>query len=291
MMETIERAEAWFAHLKAHGRKETTIAGYRACLTKVMRTLEEGGYPTDPTRIGADSIRFLRDVLDVKEDTIRQYVRILGYWCKWATGEDPTEKVDLLWNRCEVRRIFITSDELRILMANADVRERLILQLGARMGLRRAEILGIRLDDIKDGRITIHGKGHGPEGKVVTMRMPTPVREALEDWMVERDRVSKILKDESGGALIVAYGHQGYMSRMSLACLSHLVRELGRRCDIEVTTHSLRRFFATNLHDHGADVSEVKTMLRHENVNTTINCYLAPNMRKLEALVEAISEF
>lgn len=290
-METIERVEEWFNYLRAHGRKETTITGYRACMSKVIRTLTEGGFPTDPDMIGAESVIFLRDALDVKEDTIRQYIRILGYWCKWATGKDPADDADMLWNRCEIRRVFITSDELRVLMANADVRERLILQLGARMGLRRAEITRIRLEDIKDGRIKIHGKGHGPDGKIAVMRMPTPVREALDEWMAERERISQTLKDESDGALIVAYGHQGYMSSMSLACLSHLIRELGRRCDIEVTTHSLRRYFATNLHDHGADVSEVKTMLRHENVNTTINCYLAPNMRRLESLVEAASEY
>lgn len=290
-MDYFERMEEWFDYLVRHGRKQTTITGYRNCLGRCLKTLDAAGFPTDPESIGEDEVFFLRDVLEMKEDTVRHYLRILGYWCIWATGENPVKDADLLWNECEVRRVFITSDELRILLANADVRERLILLLGSRMGLRRAEILSIKLTDIKEGRLTIHGKGHGEQGKVVVRKMPQVVMDALDEWMKERDRVSQILKDESDGALIVAYGHKGYMSKMSLGCLSHLIRELGRFCGIEVTTHSLRRFFATNLRDHGAELDEVKMLLRHENVNTTINCYLAPNISRLEALAEEASEF
>lgn len=290
-MDYFVRVEEWFDYLVRHGRKQTTITGYRNCMSRCLRTLYEAGFPTDPESIGEEEITFLKNILEMKEDTVRHYLRILGYWLEWATGENAVKEADLLWNECEIRRVFITSDELKVLLANAGVRERLILLLGSRMGLRRAEILSIKLTDIKDGRLTIHGKGHGPQGKVVNRKMPQPVLDALDEWMQERDRVAQILKDESDGALIVAYGHKGYMSKMSLGCLSHLIRELGRLCGIEVTTHSLRRFFATNLRDHGAELDEVKMLLRHENVNTTINCYLAPNTSRLEALAEEASEF
>lgn len=290
-MDYFARVEEWLTDLERHGRKQRTIEGYRHCMKRCLRTLDEAGLPTDPESIGEVEVFHIKDSLGIKEDTVKHYLMILGYWLEWATGRNAVKEAKILWNPAEVRRLFITSDELRILLANASTRERLILLLGSRMGLRREEIIKIRMTDIRDGRLTIHGKGHGPQGKVVNRKIPQPVMDAIDDWMEERNRIAQTMDDESDGALIVAYGHKGSMSRMSTGYLSHLIRDLGVFCGIEVTTHSLRRFFATNLREHGMELDDVKVMLRHENVNTTINCYLAPNLSRLETIADEASEF
>ena len=42
-----------------------------------------------------------------------------------------------------------------------------------------------------------------------------------------------------------------------------------------MTTHSLRRFYATTLHyDVGADIITIRDLMRHADAATTMRCYI-----------------
>lgn len=262
-------------------------------MQRCLKILEESGRSTNPEDITEEDVFLIfRTIAGVKESTVRKYLKIMDYWLEWSCGNKAVKDADILWNPDhDVRRVFISPDELKILLQNADERERLMIMLGARMGLRRCEMARLRFEDIDGEYMTIHGKGHGKDGKIYRRKMPRVVQEALHEWLRVRNSLAENLTDESDGAIIVAFGHKGYMSEISLSCISHLMRVLGEKCGIELTTHSLRRYFATNLHDHGADLEEVMILLRHEQVQTTIKCYIQPNQRRLEELAEEVSMF
>ena len=69
------------------------------------------------------------------------------------------------------------------------------------------------------------------------------------------------------------------------------MKELGRCCGIEVTTHSLRRRYATTLYyEIAADLQTVKCLMRHSSVDTTLRCYIQANDTKARTAAREVSE-
>ena len=275
--------EQWLAYLRDKGRKEITIENYRQKLIKCMRVLEDSGRDVDPRRITPADFVLLNRRLGMCENSRHDYMKVLGYWVQWYTGKDLMKECFILWNRTAPKRVFINRDEFARLMEVADKRDRVILLLGGAMGLRRDEIRKVRYSDIKDGRLTIHGKGHGPDGKMQEMKIPGMVMAAIEEWTEVRN--GNGMEDLSGGCIVVSYQKAG-MKQMADTSLSHHVRKLGERAGVRVTTHSLRRLFATSLYRSSVDLVDIKTLMRHANVNTTINCYIDPDRERLDGILD-----
>ena len=124
---------------------------------------------------------YLRTLFDdVMESTARTYMSSFGKFIEYLTGNNPYTAAGISWNKAQiVNRKFIFREQWEKLKAVAEPDEMLILMLGAGLGLRRAEIAGLRLDDIVGDEITIRGKGHGPNGKPAVMKMPGKLKDAL----------------------------------------------------------------------------------------------------------------
>lgn len=277
--------EDWLVWLTAHGRKTTTTVNYRFKIEGCMALLEAAGLETDPTLIGDREIHFLKDNLDMSENSARDYMTILGYYCKWVSGRDPVKDAAILWNRNQRDRLFIDAQTFRLLYMSADRLDRVILLLGGYMGLRRAEIVSVRYEDIRDGRLIVYGKGHG-KGKRAVLKMPAIVMDAIRAWTEERDSIGK--RDESGGRIVVTEWKDSF-KEMAPVTVNHRMTRLGERAGVRVTPHSLRRLFATTLHEGGTDIVDIKSLMRHENINTTVQCYIAPNPHRLDGIMDGMN--
>ncbi len=269
-----EELGTYLEWMRKAGLKDLTmrnkILAINACVNRLERirpgfTLESVNHD--------DLIALRMDMSDLKESTTKQFIYQFGAFLGRVTGFDPYRDCRLLWNEVEPERTFIHEREWFKLMTEASVEERLILALAAGMGLRRAEIASIRLTDIDGDRITIRGKGHGPDGKVVTVNIPNPVKTAIRDYMVFRQTVLNTHGDRSEGHLLVKstlYAGE-YMIPDNVGDAIH---RLSKRCGIDMSTHSLRRLYATTLYKVGTDINTIRVMMRHADVNTTLRCYI-----------------
>jgi integrase/recombinase XerD len=130
-------------------------------------------------------------------------------------------------------------------------RDRLILELQARCGLRIGELLKIRMADISDRTITLRE----PKSVKDTERayMPENVSKKLAEYIKEND-----LKGED---------------RIFPICYStarSLVKELGDKLNVHVTPHGLWRYSATYASRNGVPLEVVsKVILRHQDLKTT----------------------
>lgn len=236
--------------------------------------------PTEAADITEDCIYYLVRTLDMSEATARAYLMVLNGMIEFYTGVSLVKKMHILWNRPVRHRVFITTDDFIAMFRIADEREKVVLVLGAFMGLRRDEMQHITLDDIRRDRILIHGKGHGKNGMVYEQPMPIEVREIIDRYL--RWRRSLTGDDRSEGRLLVYYDERRRIIghyRDRCGALSDLVRALGKRAGVEVTCHSLRRLFCTNLYygidgEGGCDLATVKDLMRHASINTTLTCYI-----------------
>ncbi len=135
-----------------------------------------------------------------------------------------------------------------------------VLVLLIRLGLRRGEVAGLRLDDIdwREGELLIRGKGPKHE----RLPLPVDVGEAIVGWL-RRGR------PRCGAREVftrVRAPHQG----LSPGGVSAVVRGACKRAGVpEVGAHRLRHSAATAMLRAGAGLVEIGQVLRHRSLLTT----------------------
>lgn len=279
---------SYLAYLQATGRRETTIQTYRMALRSVFRTMASEGPMIDPRAVSPNYIVHLRQVLTVCDNSKKLYLIVLGRFCKYFTGHNPREDAELLWNDDDKRRKFISSEQYHFLKASADPEQGLMLALGANMGLRRCEIAGVRLSDFDNGHLIVRGKGHGPEGKVSRLYIPPAVNDAINRYMPVRNRIV----EESGTMddhLLLKDTKLNKGRPHNSRSVGDRLGSLARRCGVDMTPHSLRRLYATVMYEGGTDLNTLRLMMRHQDVSTTMRCYIQVSESKLGDAVRLIS--
>jgi len=142
-----------------------------------------------------------------------------------------------------------TVDE--IIFRTIKVRNRLILELMARGGMRIGEVLKLRLCDIQDRKLIIRAPKSGKEQEIVFI--PQKVADRLREYARQKcenpnDRIFPI----------------------SYEAARIMVLKAGRMVGIHLRPHDLRRFCATFASRSGVPIEIIsKIILRHANLSTT----------------------
>ncbi|HOD35577.1 MAG TPA: site-specific integrase [Syntrophales bacterium] len=132
-----------------------------------------------------------------------------------------------------------------------NLRDRLILELKARCGLRIGESLNIRVSDVTERKILLREPKSGKEAEVAYM--PEPVAKRIADYIREANLSAE--------------------DRLFPICYSTaraMIRTLGARLKMKITPHDLRRYSATYASRNGVPLEIVsKVILRHQDLKTT----------------------
>ncbi len=130
-------------------------------------------------------------------------------------------------------------------------RNRLMLELMARCGLRIGELLNIRASDVSERKLTIKTPKSGNESEVAFM--PEQVAKRLGEYIT----------------------HKGLSpdKRIFPICYSTartFIKKLGSKLQINLSPHDLRRYSATYASRNGVPLEIVsKVILRHQDLKTT----------------------
>lgn len=160
----------------------------------------------------------------------------------------------------------LTIGELMALVAScadgtpAGVRDAAILAVAYSCGLRRAELVTLDIEHYKDGVLTVHGK----RNKVRTVPIENGAKSALDDWLSIRGNAPGALfwHVRKGGALV--------NRRMTTQAIYVIMAKRAEDAGVKkFSPHDLRRTFAGDLLDAGADISTVQKLMGHANVTTT----------------------
>lgn len=173
------------------------------------------------------------------------------------------------WRHAEIPA-FLTPEQVERMLATTDRptssgrRNRAILLLLARLGLRPGEVAALELDDLhwRTGEITIHGRGRA----VQCLPLLPDVGEALAAYLREDRGICRsrrvFLREKAPCGELAGPGAIGQIVCQALA-----------RAGIERTSrgaaHLLRHGLATQMIRHGASLSQIAEVLRHRTENTT----------------------
>ncbi|MDD2418074.1 MAG: tyrosine recombinase XerC [Oscillospiraceae bacterium] len=161
---------------------------------------------------------------------------------------------------------YLTLEQSISLLQSADgeyaQRDFCMMTLLLNCGLRRAEIVGLNLNDIRsDGTLRVLGKGN----KERIVYLNEACRAALDTYLPTRpvDGVEKKHRN--------ALFYSRLKRRLSLQGVHYIIKGyLGRIEGLEdYSTHKLRHTAATLMYRNGVDIRVLKEILGHENLGTT----------------------
>ena len=154
-------------------------------------------------------------------------------------------------------QVFSREEVTGILNSTGNLKHRLILWVIYSCGLRRSEVINIRLSDLNRGRGILHIRG----GKGLVDRV-VPVSEKVwqkvDEYMVAYKPSEYLFEGQGGGR---------YTAGSVYNVFKQALKSVG--IEKEVGVHSLRHSYATHLHESGYDIRYIQELLGHRSSRTT----------------------
>jgi len=142
------------------------------------------------------------------------------------------------------------------------VRNRLIIELFYTTGIRRAELIGLKLKSFDPGNQTLKVLGKRNKERVLPLLQCTA--ELIRKYLVKRQGLEKVTDPEM--LILNIRGNkvsESFVYRL-INCYFSVVSEKVKR-----SPHVLRHTFATHLLNNGADLNSVKELLGHASLSST----------------------
>ncbi|MEO6575877.1 MAG: site-specific tyrosine recombinase XerC [Polyangiaceae bacterium] len=208
---------------------------------------------------------------------------------KWLTRQNvilsnPASELDLPRPERRLPRHVLSADEAERVLAQADVsdalgvRDRAILETLYSTGIRRMEVISLKLFDVDAERGTLSVR----QGKGTKDRM-VPIGERALAWVAKylsEVRPELVFGPDEGTVFLTNAGEPlvpGYLTHRVKEYVD--AAELGKRG----SCHLFRHTMATVMLENGADVRFIQEMLGHANLNTT-EIYTRVSIRKLKEI-------
>jgi integrase/recombinase XerD len=194
---------------------------------------------------------------------------LLGFWhVKGLIGRPLAGAVPSVagWRLAGLPRA-LEAEQVRALLESCDrstvagQRDFAIVTMLVRLGMRSAEVAGLRLDDIdwRAGEIVVRGKGD----RIERLPLPADVGEAIAVYLRDARPAGF-----AGREVFVRI--KAPLRQLTTGGVTQVVVSASKRAGIgEVTAHRLRHTAATELLRAGAPLHEIGELLRHRSVLTT----------------------
>jgi len=235
-----------------HGVRDSTMATYRAKLGPFFRWLAARGH------LASDPLATLPALHVTYED--RQYL-----------------------SRAEVERIFaslaLASGRQGPLLRRRNLALFAILLY---TGLRRGEVLSLRVADVNLDRLELTVRGATSKSRRTRIvPLNSKVGAAVADYLAELRKCQPaspyLFPDRTGARAFTPDG------------LKHVVSNLVRRSGVRFHVHQFRHTFAVNFLSRGGDVARLKQLLGHQDIRMTSGYLRALPTDALRMGVEAVT--
>jgi site-specific recombinase XerD len=284
--ELVTRFGLWLQ--KHHGAASSTIKLYSRHATSLMSAL--GG---DPSGWGVADIRnfFLeratrsgKGSIEKLITSVRAFLRYLAVEGMCRADLDKAVPAYACWRLAELPR-YLTTEQVNSLIAAYDGdapgqhRNRAILLLLVRLGLRAGDVAQLRLTDIEweTGSLRVCGKSRYQ----VRLPLPQDVGDAILSYLQCRPSAG-----ESDHVFLHNLPpHRPFRNGDGV---SSLVRKLMKRAGVVTPvkgTHALRHTAATEMLRHGVPLEKIGLVLRHRRVDTTAD-YAKVDIAQLQRIAQ-----
>ena len=271
----------------AMGCTEKTIRYYGTSLKFIFDRIDK-----NYDEVTADDIRLYLAVRiqqdQVSKTTTNNERRVLSTFYLWLQKEEilfknPMAKVDVIKTRKTPKKAFEEIDLEKLRECCRSTREKLLVELMLSTWCRVSEVAQIRLDEIKDDTILVHGKGQ----KDRTVYLNAKSKFALDKYLAERaddnpylfpkakyaGDIRKVARGEKRKMECEWYKKPGLVSdneHTNSGTIEMIIRKLGKRAGVNNThPHRFRRTGATYALRQGMPLTTVSKLLGHAGIGVT----------------------
>ena len=154
-----------------------------------------------------------------------------------------------------------------------DLREKCLFSLFVSTGMRAIEVSRALIEDIKvhNGEVVLFFQGKMRDDKSEYVKLSTQTLNDILNYIGER----------SSGNIFVSTSNHNKGNGVTTKTLRLEIKNIFKRFNLDYDTfscHSLRRTFAAIAYNGGADIYQIKEVLRHRSIATTQR-YLAQSTR------------
>ena len=174
-------------------------------------------------------------------------------------------------------KVFSKEEIKSILNACRNIKHRLILWLIYSCGLRRSELINIRIKDLDRSRGILNiRQAKGMNDRIVPVS--EKVWEKVDEYISGYEPEFWLFEGQGGGK---------YSAESVYRVFKQALRRAGIKKDVGV--HSLRHSYATHLHENGVDIRYIQELLGHRSTRTT-EIYTHVSRRNLVAVRSPIDD-
>jgi integrase/recombinase XerD len=286
--------------LRVRGYSEYTVKTRRAHIGVFLEWAYEHG---------------LRDPLEITRPILERYQRYLFYyrkkngepltfrsqhsrlvplrvWFKWMTRQNhilhnPASEIDLPRLGRTLPKNILSVPEVELVMMQPNLadslglRDRAILEVIYATGLRRLEIVNLKLFDLHlDRGLVVVRQGKGKKDRYV------PIGERAAAWLEKYIREARppiAIEPDDLTVFLTAEGEPFSRDHLTWTVRQHMVAaKMGK----VGACHLLRHTMATHMHENGADIRYIQQILGHEDIKTT-QIYTHVALRALQQVYAA----
>lgn len=257
-------------------RSELTIKNYDHYLDTFLNWAKI----QSPQQITYDLVRQFRLHLNRQNNTNQQkrqpitqnyYIIALRGFLKYMAKRDistlSSEKIELhgkidreveFLDTTEIQRLLNTTSDENLTLA----RDKAILELLFSTGLRVSELINLNIENLnfETQEFAVRGKG----AKIRLVFLSPSAKMAVQQYLTKRSDLNPAL-------FVSGNKKNNDTKRITARTVQRIVKKYASKAGIikNITPHTLRHSFATDLLRNGADIRSVQALLGHTNINTT----------------------
>lgn len=248
--------------MKVEEKSEQTIKSYVRAVEKLVRfhgVIHPKDLDIDEV---LDFLVSLNEKNQVNWRTNKMYVAGLRYyWVHMLDDQAFADRIPYPKEQASLPKLLSREELTRLFDSCNNLKHRVMFRLIYSSGLRRSELINLKIDDIetKDGKCRlriIKGKGNKDRYTVLSQNVLTELRSYYTKYKPK----TYLFNGRKKGL------------RISQAAIRHALVAARKRSGItrEVTMHVLRHCFATHALEHGLNIKRLQILLGHSTLQTTL---------------------
>jgi site-specific recombinase XerD len=214
---------------------------------------------------------FISRYLDKKPRTLYRYAQMVRMFMKWYGEPINDFKVRVpkslppYTDNGDIDRLF-QAIESKATHKKLITRDRLMVELALKSGMRRGELANLEVRDIHGDFLVVR---RGKYEKDRAIPLPPDLTARLGSYIKDKKPTEKVFN-------------------LTGPSITMKIKKFARKAGLgDLHAHALRHKFATDLLEHGADIRSVQQLLGHENLSTT-QVYLAVTDKRLREAVNLL---
>lgn len=254
----IEAMQAFALKLKARRYSESTFKSYGSYFKLFLASFLD----TPPEQITEESIRkYIVKTVDDYEysnKTQGQMVNAIKFYYEQVLGlEKTTYWLERPKKEKRLPKVISEEDVIRLLGACNNLKHQCIVAMIYSSGLRRSELLNLKLGDVDLERYIVHirdAKGKKSRHSILSKKLAN----VLKQYYLEYKPTFWLFEGRNG-------------QKLSAESVTKIIKRAAEKAMLkkDVTPHILRHSFATHLLDKGVDIRYIQELLGHNSVATT----------------------